>query len=147
MLNDLPRATMKTPPTLKQVEDYCQEKNWYLVDAKIFWDYFEANEWHDKGDAPVKRWKGKIVTWHYREKRNLESMGVKLSCRSYGCKNEAPYCVIDDTGQKTFWCKGHNPIPKSLPTNIVPIMKGVPEGDKRPTSDKVNEARRKLGAK
>ncbi len=34
---------------------------------------------------------------------------------------------------------------ESLPTNIVPIMKIVPEGDRSSTSDKANKARRKLG--
>jgi len=36
---------------------------------------------------------------------------------------------------------------KPFPANIVPIMKGVPQGDTRSTSDKVNEQRRKMGIK
>lgn len=34
-----------------------------------------------------------------------------------------------------------------MPDNVVPIMKIVPEGDRSSTSNKVNEARRKLGEK
>ena len=37
--------------------------------------------------------------------------------------------------------------PEPMPANIVPIMKGVPQGDTRSTSDKANEARKKLGIK
>ena len=36
---------------------------------------------------------------------------------------------------------------ESMPANVVPIMKGVPQGDTRSTSDKVNEQRKKLGIK
>lgn len=36
---------------------------------------------------------------------------------------------------------------ESYPANVVPIMKGVPQGDTRSTSDKVNEQQQKLKEK
>ncbi len=133
------------PPTLQQVEDYVREKNWFLVDPKEFWDTYEANDWHDRDNVPIQRWKGKVVSWHNREKKWLKSKGVKLVCRVCGKPGE--YTCLDDTGQTAFLCIDHKPKPKPLPlpANIVPIMKGVPQGDKRSLSDKQREQRRKLG--
>lgn len=51
-----------TPPTLQEVEDYVREKG-LNVDAKRFWDYYEAMDWHDRDGKKVQRWKGKAITW------------------------------------------------------------------------------------
>ena len=117
------------PPTIQQVIEYQQEKNWYLVDPVVFWQVYEANEWHDRDDVPVKRWKGKMVTWHYRELAHLKARGVKITCRACGRPGE--YCTNDDTGQRVFWCSGHKPQPKPLPAehpaNTIKF-KQVPDG-------------------
>lgn len=56
-----------TPPTLEEVEAYCRERN-NLVDAKRFFDYFEANEWRDAKGNPVRSWKQKMITWENFDK-------------------------------------------------------------------------------
>lgn len=50
------------PPTLAEVEAYCKERG-NSVDAKRFFDYFEANDWKDAKGNPVKSWKQKVITW------------------------------------------------------------------------------------
>lgn len=42
------------PPTLEEVQAYCRERN-NNVDAKRFWDYYEAAGWKDQSGKPVKR--------------------------------------------------------------------------------------------
>lgn len=42
------------PPTLEEVKAYCEERN-NNVDAKRFWDYYEAAGWKDQSGKPVKR--------------------------------------------------------------------------------------------
>ena len=54
------------PPTLNEVENYILEKQ-YVVDPKFFLEYFEAREWVNANDKPVKSWKGTIVTWNKSE--------------------------------------------------------------------------------
>lgn len=50
------------PPTLQEVTDYCKvRKN--NVDPKKFFDYFEAGNWIDSNNNPVKNWKQKVITW------------------------------------------------------------------------------------
>ena len=105
------------PPTIQEVIEYC--RRWFLVDPQVFFDYYEANEWHDKDDSPVKRWKGKVVTWHNREKKYLEERGTKLVCRLVGCEKDGTHLIIDDTGQKSFWCNDHKPKPKPLPADHI----------------------------
>ena len=50
------------PPTLEEVEKYCQERK-NNVDAKKFFDYFTASDWVDAKGNPVRNWKQKIITW------------------------------------------------------------------------------------
>lgn len=51
-----------TPPTLKEVENYCRERG-NKVDAKRFFDFFEASGWIDSKGKPVQNWKQKVITW------------------------------------------------------------------------------------
>ena len=50
------------PPTLEEVEQYCRERK-NNVNAKRFYDYFDAAEWVDSNGKPVRNWKQKIITW------------------------------------------------------------------------------------
>ncbi len=56
------RASAFTPPTLKEVEDYCRERN-SPVDPKQFYDYFSTGDWKDAKGNPVRNWKQKLLTW------------------------------------------------------------------------------------
>lgn len=57
-----PKPKQFIPPTLEEVQAYCIERK-NNVDAKKFYDYYTAAEWHDgKGDK-VKSWKQKVITW------------------------------------------------------------------------------------
>jgi hypothetical protein len=58
----------KPPETFEEVEAYIQKER-LNVDAKQFWRYFEAGDWHDKNGKPVLNWKQKLITWHGRDKR------------------------------------------------------------------------------
>lgn len=54
------------PPTITEVEAYCKERN-NNVDAKKFFDYFEASGWVDSRGNKVKNWKQKVITWEKNE--------------------------------------------------------------------------------
>lgn len=56
------RAGAFVPPTLKEIEDYCRERN-STVDPKQFYDYFTEGEWKDAKGNAVKNWKQKLLTW------------------------------------------------------------------------------------
>ena len=56
------RAGAFVPPTLKEIEDYCLERN-STVDPKQFYDYFTEGEWKDAKGNAVKNWKQKLLTW------------------------------------------------------------------------------------
>lgn len=118
---------MKTSPTLQMCEDYVREKD-LLVDPQFFFNYYEANEWHDKDDTKVKRWKGKMWTWHRRE---LQRGGARPCGRS-GCKKPGVYIHGQDRdGHPHYWCIDHKPIvkpvlPKSLTDGIFKRMEPEP---------------------
>ena len=67
-------------PTLEEIEEYISEKN-LNVDAKKFYEYFDAGDWLDSKGKPVRNWKQKIITWSnnngndfgagYRERRRV----------------------------------------------------------------------------
>jgi hypothetical protein len=54
------------PPTLEQVQQYCQEKA-FTFDPVMFWNHYEANGWVQGKGKPIKSWKACCVTWQQRE--------------------------------------------------------------------------------
>lgn len=51
-----------SPPTLKEVEEYCKSRN-SSVDPKAFWEFFNEGNWKDSKGQPVRNWKQKVLTW------------------------------------------------------------------------------------
>jgi hypothetical protein len=51
-----------TPPTLEEIQEYCKKRN-NNVDAKRFYDYFNASDWVDSKGNKVRNWKQKVITW------------------------------------------------------------------------------------
>lgn len=49
-------------PTLEEVEEYISDKK-LNVDAKKFYEYFDAGDWLDSKGKPVRNWKQKLITW------------------------------------------------------------------------------------
>ena len=65
------------PPTLKDVEEYCQSRN-NGIDAQHFIDYYEARGWM-VGKNKMKDWKAAVRTWESRnkEKPNEHKWNIK----------------------------------------------------------------------
>lgn len=51
------------PPTLEEVQDYCEEKH-LGVDPIVFFQYFTEGHWMDSKGQKVRNWKQKILTWN-----------------------------------------------------------------------------------
>jgi len=82
-----------TPPTLEEVKAYIAERNCAaVVDAKKFFDYFEAGRWHDSEGKPVRNWKQKLITWetHGRQQRTLKAAQGLLGVRSGSYAEDVP---------------------------------------------------------
>lgn len=73
------------PPTLEEVRDYCFDRG-NSVDAKTFFDYYEANNWSDKDGKPVKNWKQRIVSWEGRNSGGNQA-GSNKGKYTYGAKH------------------------------------------------------------
>ena len=73
-----------TPPTLKEIEDYCKSRN-NKVDAKRFFDFFDASNWVDSKGNKVRNWKQKVITW---ESYNKE---VKTDGQATGDSNKVRF--------------------------------------------------------
>lgn len=74
-----------TPPTLEEVQAYCKERN-NNVDAKRFWDYYEAERWKDQSGKPVKSWKQKMIAvWEKpRDENTRYGTTTTTRTRKYG---------------------------------------------------------------
>ena len=55
------------PPTLEEVQAYCQSRN-SDVDPKKFFEYYDTGGWKDAKGNSVKNWKQKLITWEGRQK-------------------------------------------------------------------------------
>ena len=60
------KNTKFSPPTLEEVQAYCQEKQ-YTFDAVMFWNHYEANGWVQGEGKPIKSWQACCNTWQRRE--------------------------------------------------------------------------------
>lgn len=82
-----------TPPTLEDVKAYIAERGCSaVVDAKKFFDYFEAGRWHDSEGKPVRNWKQKLITWetHGRQTRTLKAAQGLLGVKSGTYAEDVP---------------------------------------------------------
>ena len=70
------------PPTLEEIQEYVLDKK-LKVDAKQFFDYFEAGKWIDSKGQPVRSWKQKILTWNGYSKTKKEEPKTSFSQREY----------------------------------------------------------------
>lgn len=73
-----------SPPTLEEIEAYCKSRN-NKVDAKRFYDYFNASDWVDSKGNKVRNWKQKVITW---ESYNKE---VKQDGQATGDSNKVRF--------------------------------------------------------
>lgn len=64
-----------TPPSLKEVTSYCQERK-NQVDPQSFIDHYEANGWM-RGKNKIKDWKACVRTWEKNSKSESKSIPDK----------------------------------------------------------------------
>jgi predicted phage replisome organizer len=57
-----PKKTRFIPPTLEQVQEYCDERG-NDIDPRQFFEYYQAGGWKDAKGNPVRNWKQKVITW------------------------------------------------------------------------------------
>lgn len=60
-VSDKPTRTRFIPPSLEEVQAYCQERN-KGVNAEKWYNYYTANGWK-VGKNPMKDWKAAVRTW------------------------------------------------------------------------------------
>ena len=61
------KATRFSPPTLEDVQKYCQERK-NKVDAAKFWNFYESKGWM-VGKTKMRDWKAAVRTWELEEKQ------------------------------------------------------------------------------
>ena len=81
--NSVPQAetrTRFTPPTIEEVQAYCQERQ-NGVDAERFIDYYSSNGWM-VGKNKMKDWKAAVRTWErngYGNKKVVGTNGIPIN--------------------------------------------------------------------
>ena len=70
------RTKRFTPPTVKEVKDYCDERK-NGIDPQCFVDFYETNGWM-RGKSKIKDWKACVRTWEKNnpKKNNDYTSGV-----------------------------------------------------------------------
>lgn len=56
------------PPTVTDVESYCDERGVYLIDPGQFVDYYEARGWMLNKNRKMVDWKAAVRTWEKNER-------------------------------------------------------------------------------
>lgn len=57
------------PPTLDEIKQYTQEKNYKDFDCERFYNYYEESGWKRKGGVRIKNWKQAVTNWHKNDKQ------------------------------------------------------------------------------
>ncbi|MBR4552866.1 MAG: hypothetical protein IKO20_04000 [Bacteroidaceae bacterium] len=63
------------PPTLDEVQAYCEE-NSIIMDAAAFYDHYTSNGWKVSGRAAMKDWKAAARNWARRENQYKQNNGT-----------------------------------------------------------------------
>lgn len=62
-----PEKTLRfRKPTIKEIEEYCEEKKYTHVDAEMFINYYENVDWKIKKEK-MKSWKLAVANWEKRQ--------------------------------------------------------------------------------
>jgi len=61
------RKSKFTPPTIDEVKEYIQEKQYRYVDAEKFWYFYESKDWY-VGKNKMKDWKKALSGWEARHR-------------------------------------------------------------------------------
>ena len=67
--SSLKRRETFTPPTIDDIERYCDEVGIYGFDAQHFIDYYERTNWTLKGGQKIRSWKACIRTWLHNDEQ------------------------------------------------------------------------------
>jgi len=65
------------PPTIKEVENYCNSRR-NDIDPHEWYEYYQSRNWHDSKGGKMKNWKKSVITWEKNQKRPI-FIKVKLS--------------------------------------------------------------------
>lgn len=60
------------PPTIEEIQIYCDEQEYKFVDAKSFWNYYESNGWK-VGKNKMKKWHSSVAQWNSRGAKTKNS--------------------------------------------------------------------------
>lgn len=63
-----------SPPSILDIQVYCNEKGYRHVDAEYFWNYYENVNWY-VGKHKMKSWKLAVANWEKRQKEFLSAKG------------------------------------------------------------------------
>lgn len=78
---DKPQRTRFKPPTLEEVQAYCQERN-NCVDPQRFIDYYASNGWK-VGRNSMKDWKAAVRSWERKDEERQRNTQQKRDISSY----------------------------------------------------------------
>jgi hypothetical protein len=82
--NDKNIVIEKNKPTIEEIRQYIEEKN-YNIDAEYFFNYYEANGWK-VGKNKMKSWKATLGTWNRKsemERKNNKPVYLNYEQRTY----------------------------------------------------------------
>lgn len=66
------KGTNFKPPTVDEINQYCEEKGIYGFDAEYFINYYDSKGWMI-GKNKMKNWKAAIATWLKRDKERQQA--------------------------------------------------------------------------
>lgn len=60
------------PPTVDEVQAYCDQRSSWLIDPQAFIDYYEVRGWMLNKNRKMVDWKAAVRTWEHNERERQE---------------------------------------------------------------------------
>jgi len=76
-IGDKPKKPRFTPPTVKEVAEYCSSRT-NNVDAERFVDFYEASGWM-RGKNKIKSWKACVRTWEANDRKSSSNVSESIN--------------------------------------------------------------------
>ena len=61
------------PPTVQEIQAYCDERGVYYIDPQHFIDYYEARGWMLQKNRKMVDWKAAVRTWEKNERERIKA--------------------------------------------------------------------------
>jgi len=72
-----PNCRRHVAPSLKEYQAFFILDGFKLIDARLFYQYYQTRNWHNTGGQPLMNWRPAETKWMKRPTARYSNMGIR----------------------------------------------------------------------